>query len=521
MKKYILLIATATTALAACNKGYLDLSENPNNPSTVPAASLVAAAEVRTANDIVDPNLATVNVWMDQWAYSPNYAVNQDSRDYKFTTTFAAGAWTNLYAVAYDYQKIIDFAVAQNNPALEGIGRTMKAMLVGYLVDLYNNVPYTEAFKGALNKAPKYDNGKDVYEAIYSELTTAITKFNIGSAVFPTATQDVMFKGNKSLWIKLANTIKLRLLLRQAGRADRAAYIAGKIASDFPAGLNSFIKAGEGAYVNPGYTNSDLKQNPYWASFGYNAAGTKTGNNDFFKTANYAVLFYTSQQDDRLFFMSKPVGTGSGPGTMYGILWRGNEMGSQGNGASTYSDNLNNDLWGGTASAPAAYRSPSFDQPILSDFESLFLQAEAVQRGWFTGNAQTLFESAMTQSFTYIFDRVDGAGAGASYYAGDLLPDARNSWTAATNKIQLIITQKWASLNTLNFYEPWAEYRRTMDPVTKKGYPDVPLSSSLSRGPNIPFRLKYPQSEYDLNGANVAAQGNIDQFASKIWWMPY
>jgi hypothetical protein len=59
-----------------------------------------------------------------------------------------------------------------------------------------------------------------------------------------------------------------------------------------------------------------------------------------------------------------------------------------------------------------------------------------------------------------------------------------------------------------------------MDPVTKKGYPDVPLSSSASRGPNIPFRLKYPQSEYDLNGANVAAQGNIDQFTSKIWWMP-
>src|SRR6476620_12643016 len=148
MKKYILILATAATAMAGCNKGYLDLNENPNNPSVVSAASLVAAAEVRTASLMVDGNLATVNVWMDQWAYSPNYAVNQDSRDYKFTTTFAAGAWTNLYANAFDYQKIIDFAVAQNNPALEGIGRTMKSLLVGYLVDLYNNVPYTDAFKG-------------------------------------------------------------------------------------------------------------------------------------------------------------------------------------------------------------------------------------------------------------------------------------------------------------------------------------------------------------------------------------
>src|SRR5689334_7770303 len=99
MKKYIYIIAASAIVLASCSKGYLDLNENPNNPSAVPAASLVAAAEVRTANLMVDPNLATVNVWMAQWVYSPNYAVNQDSRDYKFTTTFAAGAWTNLYAV--------------------------------------------------------------------------------------------------------------------------------------------------------------------------------------------------------------------------------------------------------------------------------------------------------------------------------------------------------------------------------------------------------------------------------------
>jgi hypothetical protein len=385
--------------------------------------------------------------------------------------------------------------------------------LVGYLVDLYNNVPYAEAFKGALGKAPKYDNGQAVYEAIYADLTTAIAKFNVPNTPFPTATQDVMFKGNKALWVKFANTIKLRLLLRQSGRADRATYISGKIASDFPAGLNSFLQAGELATINPGYTNSDLKQNPYWASFGYNAAGTKTGNNDFFKASAYAVSFYTIQQDDRGFFMQKPVGTGSGANTMFGYLFRGNEMGTQGSGSLVYSDNLDNSAIGGSASAPAAYRNPAQDQPIITDFESLFLQAEAVQRGWFTGNAQTIFQSAMLQSYIYMFDKVDGAGAGASYYTVDLVPDARNSWTLAANKIQLIMTQKWATLNTLNFYEPWADYRRT-------GFPAVPLSSSLSRGPNIPLRLKYPQSEYDLNGANVGAQGTIDQFTSKIWWMP-
>jgi hypothetical protein len=511
MKKYILVFTTAAVAFAGCSKKYLDLNENPNVPSVVSAGSLLASAEVSTARIIVDPSAAYFNVWMDQWAFSPNYAVNQDLRDYRFVNTFQQGLFSDFYSNGFDYQKMIDFAIDQNNPALEGIGRTMKSMLMQYAVDVYNNVPYSEAFKGATNQTPVYDDAKSVYEAIYNDLNLAITKFNAAQATqFPSATQDIMFGGDKDLWIKLANTIKLRILLRQSGRADRASYISTHLAADFPGGLASFLQAGETAEVNPGFTNADTKQTPYWASFGYSASGSKTGNNDYFKAASYSVSFYTSQQDLRGFFTEKPIGGGSGANTMFGYAFRGNEMGQQGTSTLAYSDNMDNADLGGSV-----YRYPAQHQAILTDFESLFLQAEAVQRGWFPGDAQTLFESAVLQSFVYMFDRVDGAGSGAAYYAL-LNPDVRNDWTQAvtnTDKIKLIITQKWAALNTINFFEPWTEYRRT-------GFPSVPLSSSASRGPNIPLRLKYPQFEYDLNGENVAAQGNIDQFTSKIWWMP-
>jgi hypothetical protein len=511
MKKYILIPVIAASLMVSCRKGYLDLNENPNRPSTVSAASLVAAAEVKTAFITVDPSMAYNNVWADQWAFSPSYAVSQDIRDYRFVNTFGQGFFTDIYTNAFDYQKIIDFGIAQSNPALEAIGRTMKSFLMQYAVDIYNNVPYSQAFQGALNKTPTYDDAKTVYEAIYADLNKAIGLFNTANSTqFPSATQDIMFAGSQSLWIKFANTLKLRILLRQSGRADRASYISAKIASDFPAGLNSFLGAGQVATVNPGYTNSDLKQNPFWGNFGYNAAGNKLGNNDYFKSSSYAVSFYTTQQDIRGFFTEKPIGSGSGPNSMYGFVFRGNEMGSQGSSSLQYSDNLDNASIGGSF-----YRYPGQDQPIITDFESLFLQAEAVQRGWFAGNAQALFQSAMTQAFTYMFDKVDGAGSGALYYSF-LPPDPRNTWdplAPTADKIKLIITQKWASLSTINFLEPWTEYRRT-------GFPNVPLSSSLSRGPRIPLRYKYPQTEYDLNGSSVQAQGTIDQFSSKIWWMP-
>ena len=514
MKKYFIIFLLGGLVLSSCKKNYLDLTENPNYPSTATAASLLAPAEVKTASIAVDPGLAQVNVWMGYWAYSPNYAVNQDSRDYRFTNTLGQGTFTNIYSNAFDYQTMINFAVAQNTPALEGIGRTMKSFLMQWAVDIWNNVPYSEAFQGTANKAPAYEDAKTVYEKIYDDLTLAITKFKTPNASFPNATQDIMFGGDKTKWIKFANTIKLRILLRQSGRADRASYISAKLAADFPSSggtLSSyFLQANEGAIVNPGYVNQDLKQNPYYSNFGYNAAGTKTGNNDFYKVSSYSVSFYSLQNDLRLFYVAKPVS--SGGTTFLGYHFLGNEMGSQGNGAATYSDNLDNSPIGGP-SGGLFYRNPTDAQPVLADFESLFLQAEAVQRGWFpAGNAQTIFNAAVLQSFIFDFDKIDGAGSGAAYVAM-LTPTADNSWTLATDKIKLIITQKWAAMQTLNFIEPWAEYRRT-------GFPPIPLSTSSSRGARIPLRLKYPQTEYDLNGANVNSQGAIDQFTSKIWWMP-
>lgn len=512
MKKYLLVLLLGGSLLSGCKKNFLDLTENPNYPSTATAVSLLAPAEVKTAAIAVDPGLAIVNVWMGYWAFSSNYAVNQDSRDYRFTNTLGQSTFTNIYSNAYDYQKIIDFAVAQSDPALEGMGRTMKSFLMQWAVDIWNNVPYSQAFQGTANKAPAYDDGKAVYEAIYDDLTVAINKLKTASS-FPDATQDLIFGGSKTKWIKFANTVKLRILLRQSGRADRAAYITSKLAADFPSSGGTissyFLQAGEGAVVNPGYVNTDLKQNPYYANFGYNAAGTKTGNNDFYKASSYSVNFYFLQNDLRLFYVAKPVSTGGI--TFFGYHFLGNEMGSQGNGAVTYSDNLDNSPIGGP-NGGIPYRSATDPQPIMGDFESLFLQAEAVQRGWFTGNAKTIFNQAQLQSFIFDFDRVDGAGSGAAYQAM-LTPTADNNWDMATDKIKLIITQKWAAFNTINFIEPWTEYRRT-------GYPPIPLSSSSSRGPRIPLRLKYPQTEYDLNGSNVNTQGTIDQFTSKIWWMP-
>ena len=150
------------------------------------------------------------------------------------------------------------------------------------------------------------------------------------------------------------------------------------------------------------------------------------------------------------------------------------------------------------------------DSPILTDFESLFLQAEGVEKGLVTGDEKALYEAAVTQSIIYE-GGANGTAAAAGVYLAQLKPLV--NYDLAPNKVQTIITQKWLSLNGLNPQSVWVDYRRT-------GFPDflhfTADPARLSDTP--PVRLLYPQSEISTNNDNVLANGDISLFTSKIFW---
>jgi hypothetical protein len=155
------------------------------------------------------------------------------------------------------------------------------------------------------------------------------------------------------------------------------------------------------------------------------------------------------------------------------------------------------------------YMIGTFDKssPLLTDFESLFVQAEAVIRGYITGDAKALYNAAMTQSCIYM-------GLTAADATTFLAQDKSTvNFDGAPNKINLILMQKWVSLNGIAPVEIWTDYRRS----------GIPNFITFSKDPNImnptpPVRLLYPQSEISVNNDNVVAVGAIDAFKSKIFW---
>ena len=486
--KQILSVAFLAVMFISCKKNLLDINVDPNNPTTASATpDLVLSAALNNtagiyANPSADSRFAFAGIWLGHIAYSGNYAISTESLSYGLTTNFAAAAFANLYDNLEDYDFVETKGVDAGNKFYQAIGILMKAYNFQTLVDLYNNVPYSEALLGTANSNPKYDDAKGIYDDLGKKMVVAIALFE--TVASGSINGDIMFGGDPVKWLKFANTVKLRLLVRQSQRSDRAAYISAEVAKLAGA---SYLDIN--AAVNPGYLNSAGKTNPFWGA-NINTSGTYT--NDFYRAGQYFVKFMLDHNDLRVGQLFKKA-TSTG-------LYHGNYFGEQGDVNSKTSE-----YGAGVLKA--------FSQPanLMLSAESYFIQAEAALKGWISGNPKILYQKGVEQSF--IFLGLSQAQA-VTYYSQ--VNDKQTNWDATTTpaeQLALIIRQKWASLGVINELEAYNDYRRLKLPA------DVPLSASpLSTG-IFPQRLLYPQREYDVNGANVLAQGTITP-SSKVWWLP-
>lgn len=474
---------------ASCKKQVLDINTDPNNPTTsVATAELVLPAALQTTatvmnNPTADSRFAFAGIWMGHIAYSGNYAISTENLSYNITTNFASGAFGSLFDNINDYDFVESKGIQQGNKFYEAVGKLMKAYCFQVLVDLYGNIPYSEALKGTVVSRPKYDDAKTIYESLGQKMDTSITLLKTLSDNGATITGDVMFKGDASKWLQFANTVKLRLLLRQSERADRQSYIQTEKAK-FGAGT---IFLATNATINPGYLNSASKTNPFWGS-NINTSGTYT--QDFYRGGQYAISFFLNNSDPRVGKFYKPI---AGSTTVY----QGNYFGDQGMVNSKTSEIGTGVL-------------KSYDQAsvLMLAAESYFIQSEAVVRGWISGDAKTLYQKGVEASFTYL--GLTAANA-QTYYTQT--GNNQVNWDAAAStadKIALIIRQKWAAEPFINELEPYNEYRRLKLPA------DVPLSKSQYSTGKLPGRLLYPQREYDVNSTNVPTAAATD----KVWWMP-
>lgn len=490
MNKFILVLFLGVL-FSGCKKEFFDINDNPNLPTSASMTpDLILPLAMHETGRIITQNYPALARWTGQWARGGDYGPNVEEETYNITTTFGQNNWRDWYNVLNDLNIMVDKAKSGGNKMYEGIGRTMKTIGFMYLVDSYNNVPYTEAFQLSKYITPKYDKGADIYKSLLTELDSALVNINAATTGGDPkiASADIMFGGDATLWKKFINTQRLRLVLRlsQTNVVNHSQELQ-KVTAD------GFLGAGESAMVNPGYQKSTGKQNPFWDV--YKLTPLDAVLDKFNRANNYALNLLKNSSDNRYTYYYEPALRPISGNTYYGYNFGQNLP----NTDPYKSDNSS------AVAGPGLAKSPQQDQWILTSIESMFLQAEARQRGYISGSAETMFYNGVRESFSWL---------GASTAQADAYIAGESQWVnfaGAADKIRIIIYQKYLSTIGMVPFEVWTDYRRT-------GYPDVPLSLAANRGPNIPVRYRYPQTEYNYNSANAKAEGDPNPFTSKIFW---
>ncbi|MBO9692929.1 SusD/RagB family nutrient-binding outer membrane lipoprotein [Chryseobacterium sp.] len=526
MKKILYTSAVAALLLssASCSNDFIDVNHNDNevyNSELSPKERLAAAETTLHATHATTLNQFG-NLMMNAWTGNiyQYTAPFDDEMKMNVNSTFYNEIWDNYYIGIGNLQRIIDTPNANAvYPGYVAAAKIMKAYYMQTIVDLYNDVPYSKAFNFQGNVTPKYDKGKDIYQALLKELDEALVLFNTTTPPTILASSDVMFKGVTDDWIKFGNTVKLKMLVRLSGTTDSSVTAYRDSAMNtWPTLSKGFITTS--AIINPGYSSAaTAQQNPLYRNFGLVDISNQLN-------ANYRLVLASANIVDHM--MGRASLTSGVIDSRIQNMFRANvwavlegaqiTSGFTGyyglqQGLTSNSNNKGGDYAGLGAKQFLITNSSDGskqDGIVMSLAEAELLQSEAaVLYPAKFSDGQTHFEAGIKASFTFY----GLSDASANTYITNSNTKANVGWGASTNKIAAIQYQRWIALTNINPTETFISY-------TKTGFPDTPMPVGATTATR-PVRLIYPQSEYVANSANVPNMIKIDAFSKTNQYAPF
>lgn len=387
--------------------------------------------------------------------------------------------WSSIYAtILNDAENIIVDATASNSPHYSGVAKILKAYTYQISVDTWGSIPYTEAQKLAGNVKPKYDTDANIYASLITLLDEGIAEVNATTSSISPGTNSTIYPGTfataKNNWIKLANTLKLRIFLHYSEKDP--AFAKTKIDALINSGATLMGSNADTFQMN--FVDLANARNPI-DQFETNRLGNLVVNSKI-------VTMMNTKTDPRrqFYFTQLPAASGLYVGAVSGA------PAGPGN-YSKFHTYLRGAVTGAVYTGAAPIR-------MLTFAEYNFIRAEAALRFTSPGDAETFFKEGIRASML----SAGVADADITTYL------AANGTLTGTNaqKLEQIINEKYiASYGVV--LEPWTDFRRT-------GYPALTLPTNAIV-PYFPRSLFYPQSEIDLNPENAKQKAGMNV---KVFW---
>ena len=503
MKKIaiILFSACGLIGLNACDAGFDEM--NVNKTAAI-AINPVFALNNAVIN--ISPPSTTVQyeVGIVQQMVSPNSGVltvanfNQDNRDYTQAT------WQRYFrSVIRNTYDVIATTKDPSRTNLVNMAKILQSYAFLVLTDTYGDIPYTEAGKGYTDQKvyPKYDKQQAIYAGIIKDISDAVAALDASKT---RETADVLFGGDVAKWKKFGNSLLLRIGMRLS-----------KVDATQAQSLVSKALAG-GVITSNADNVLILHDANYLNSIGQLLNATEA--NNFYLAAPF-VDYLKKTNDPRLRSIAvRYVGATSGtqqtparavidPAVQIGMPFGYDNSSISGPvktlGLASFYDFSQADRTRMNKTTARAY--------LVTASQTNLLLAEAVTRGWVTGNAKDYYEAGVKAHMAQVSEMDANSVVSSAAVDAYLAANPFNSTTA----LEQINTQYWISC-FLNGPEAFANFRRT-------GFPKLsanPFPGKAIKGDFI-NRLTYPNSEISVNSVNVKAaianQG-ADDLDTKVWW---
>lgn len=460
----------------------------------------------------------------------------------------SGGMYENYYLHIFNNtRRIIADCDASNQLGLAGVMRIVQAYGTLMTTDAHGPLAYSSILSGEYESYFPFDSQQDIYIAMLKDLDKAITDIqNMTEAEKLTlATFDSWCQADTELWVKIANTMKLRMALRLSKReAEMSAAGIDLKAVAAAAAPNTLATVNKDIVIDKSLEN-EMWLMFNWGDCGFNAnlvtlmSGMKDPRQPLYMTKNVNDVTVKVGEEDKVVVPKN---------TEYlGIRFASGLPGKP-NSWSNFSG------WIDTPNALGVYSMPL---PIFKAAESYFLLAEAKLR-WNIGSEsiQSLYENGIRVSMEnelayrgkyaqisaypanavedYIngttgqIDFVDPANAALSTPALNKLGVKWDEGASNEQKLERIMIQKYLALFPLST-EAWAEQRRT-------GYPRLFLAYVNESNGAVDTeegvrRVIYSSNAYDTNAKgleeglklldkeNSSKKGiSGDKGGTHVWW---
>ncbi|NRB52833.1 MAG: SusD/RagB family nutrient-binding outer membrane lipoprotein [Saprospiraceae bacterium] len=514
--KYVLVLLI----FVGCTEDFAELNKNPYQ---------ISDESLRQDNNHVGAFFPTMlnNVFGDQIEH--NLAHESFVRHLATPTPFVGGVnnttyyirwntyWNRVYGqIMAPVRQVLQIAEEENNEVFTAWAKLIRVLASSRLSAYHGPIIYSNY--GSSEKTILYDTEADLYNKWFSELDEieALLTKNVdfgGMANF-----DESFGGDVGAWIKLANSLRLRLAMRISKVNPALAKTQGEKAIAAAGGMitttadNFMIKNYDGffrpARICFGWGDTRMSATMESVLGGYEDPR--------------ASKYFDPATDDTLY--------PDHPDFPYKGIRNGAELVAKDDRLtySTINSQFNNNGY-------------PFRRCFTSS-ETHFLLAEASLRGWAgAGSAQEHYEAGVRESFDEW-----GAGSADAYLMQDdtKLPwnydDPKASgevndfvsritvpvmWDEAEDKeikLEKIMTQKWLAA-VHNTIEIWVDHRRT-------GYPKLPFNykndSNADWGviadDDFLRRMPFVNGERNNNPDGVADAtsklGGPDEIGTRLWW---